>query len=349
MSAPEQDPVANALAGAGKRPDASPEVTAGVRATVEQAWLQEVGHRRRNRRRQRSWMTAAVLLAGAGLILLVNWELQRRSELPVGIFLASRGAVDIRSPDRSQTALGGKTLLAGTRVQTGSAGMALLALGEISIRIGPASVVNLIRTDRLELAQGRIYLDFGAHESRSRELQLITPLGSIEHLGTQFQASVDAHRLAVSVREGQVRLMTAQGERLLGAREAADVDDQGRMQVQPVQPYGEEWAWTTLLVPDFPIEGQTLAQFLDWFARETGQRIDYATQEVRNAARRTRLSGSIVGLSPQDALQAVIAATQFNYEVLANGGLRVTMHATAHAKLRSDGTEWLETRFSTQD
>jgi hypothetical protein len=61
------------------------------------------------------------------------------------------------------------------------------------------------------------------------------------------------------------------------------------------------------------------------------------------------LSGSIAGLSPQEALKAVIAATQFEYVVLPNGDLRVTMPAAAHAKLTTDGTEWLATRFSTQD
>ena len=151
------------------------------------------------------------------------------------------------------------------------------------------------------------------------------------------------------MREGQVRLTTATGDQLLGARESADVDAGGRTRIQGIQPFGEDWLWTNLLAPDFPIEGQSLAQFLVWFGRETGQRVDYAAAAVQESARRTRLSGSIVGMSPQEALKAVIAATQFEYAELPNGDLRVTMHSAAHAKLDGDGKEWLATRFSTQD
>ncbi len=349
MSAQDQDPIASALASAGARPGVPADIQDRVRTAVEASWRAEVDRRKHTQRWRRSLLAAAAVLASAGLALLVNWQLQRSAAAPAGIFLASRGSVDIRAPGSSQSALGGKTLLSGTRVQTGIDGMALLAMGDASVRIGPASVVTLQRADRLELKRGRIYLDFGAHETRLRELRLETPLGAIEHLGTQFQARMDAHRLSVSVREGQVRLTTAQGEQLLGARESAEVQEDGRTRLRAIQPFGDEWAWTSQLAPDFPIEGQSLAQFLDWFGRETGQRIDYATPVVRIAAQRTRLSGSIEGLAPQDALKAVIAATDFDYEMLANGDLRLTMHAAQHAKLPADGTEWLATRFSMHD
>lgn len=349
MSNDDRDPIASSLANAGARPGAPEDIAASVRRAVEQSWRIDVERRKRSHRWRRSLQVAAAVLVCAGLFLAVNWQLQRSAATPVGIFLASRGSVDIRSPGSASPALGGNSVPAGTRVQTGADGLALLAVAGTSVRIGPSSIVLLTSTDSLELQRGRIYLDFGLHEKVARELRLKTPLATVEHLGTQFQARVDLQRLTVSVREGQVRLTTATGEQLLGARESADVDASGRSRIQGIQPFGEEWIWTSQLAPDFPIEGQSLAQFLVWFCRETGQRVDYASAAVQSSAQRTRLSGSIAGLSPQEALKAVIAATEFEYQLLPNGDLRVTMHATARAKLGADGTEWLATRFSTQD
>ena len=349
MSSDDRDPIASSLANAGARPGAPADIAASVRNAVEHSWRIEVERRKRTHRWHRSLQVAAAVVVSAGMLLVLNWQLRRSAASPVGIFLASRGSVDIRSPGSSTPALGGNSLLAGTRVQTGADGLALLAVGGTSVRIGPASIVLLASADRLELQRGRIYLDFGLHETVARGLQLKTPLATIEHLGTQFQARVDMNRLIVSVREGQVRVTTAQGEQLLGARESVDVDSSGGARIQDIQPFGEEWMWTSQLAPDFPIEGQSLAQFLVWFARETGQRVDYASPAVQVSAQHTRLSGSIAGLSPQEALKAVIAATQFEYQVLPNGDLRLTMHAAARAKLNADGTEWLATRLSTQD
>ena len=349
MSAADKDPIASSLAKAGARPGAPADIAASVRSAVEQSWRTEVEGRQRTLRWHRSLQIAASMLVCVGLFLVVNWQLRRSAASPVGIFLTSRGSVDIRSPGSTSPALGGNSVLAGTRVQTGADGLALLAIGGTSVRIGPASIVLLTSADRVELQRGRIYLDFGLNEAGARELQLKTPLATIEHLGTQFQARVDSNQLTVSVREGQVRLTTATGEQLLGARESADVDASGRARIQGIQPFGEEWIWTSQLAPDFPIEGQSLAQFLVWFCRETGQRVDYASPAVQESARHTRLSGSIAGLSPQEALKAVITATQFQYEVLSNGDLRLTMPAAAHAKLNADGMERLATRFSTQD
>jgi ferric-dicitrate binding protein FerR (iron transport regulator) len=153
--------------------------------------------------------------------------------------------------------------------------------------------------------------------------------------------------MTVRVREGHVRLLTKEGEQLVGAFEAADVGETGSMQVRAISSSGGDWAWTMALVPDFPIEGRSLAEFLGWYTRESGKKIEYASPSTLIAAQRTRLSGSIVGLSPDEALRAVLASTQFRSTQLDNGDVRLTMSDEAHAKLRRDGMEWLQTRVPT--
>ena len=69
------------------------------------------------------------------------------------------------------------------------------------------------------------------------------------------------------------------------------------------------------LAPEFEIEGQPLAGFLDWVARETGRHIQFADTGVRDTALRTRLHGSIRGLAPLEALGRVLSTTSLRFEV----------------------------------
>jgi len=314
-----------------------------VRAALERAWLAELAKRRRRQRLR--WALAAMLLLAAGgtlWLLAPHWPAQRAD---AGIYVASRGAVDIGAEGGRVATTGGSALPLGTRIRTGHDGFALLAMGPVSLRIGPDSDARLEHADRLRLARGRVYLDFGARAA-SQELRLLTPLGTVEHVGTQFQATVDEQRLSILVREGQVRLTTAATEQLIDEHEAAEVDAAGHARVYAAPAYGAAWDWTSELRPDMPIEGLSLAEFLAWFARETGQRIDYDSPATRTAAQATRLSGSIAGLSPQQALSAVLASTQFVAESAPGGVLRLKTRSTTHVKLRADAMDKLAGRLS---
>jgi ferric-dicitrate binding protein FerR (iron transport regulator) len=340
------DPLARILADAGPRTSPPAGIEAGVREAVHQAWLQELSQRRRRERRRR-WLAAAGVLIAAGAVLALGLKM-RTPAADAGIFLASRGAVDITAKGRHAIATGGSALPAGTRIRTGTDGGALLAMGGASLRVGADSELSLTDRNRLELRRGRIFLDFGVQADGRQDLLLQTPLGRVEHLGTQYQARLEAGQMRVMVREGRVRITTADGEQLLGASEAADVDAAGRTHVHAAPASGPAWTWVSDLHPDFPIDGVTLADFLEWYGRETGRPVQYASAAVRAAAQATRLSGSIAGLSPPDALSAVIASTQFTLEKSADGDIRVGLRATAgsvpRVKLGADDGELLTPR-----
>jgi hypothetical protein len=59
----------------------------------------------------------------------------------------------------------------------------------------------------------------------------------------------------------------------------------------------------------FAIDNRTLAEFLEWAARETGRRVVYASAAAQHAAQSLKLHGSIEGLKPDTALSAVLATT----------------------------------------
>lgn len=341
--------IARALAAAGTRPEAPAQVAAQVHAALERAWVADLAQRR-HRQRMR-WAIAAMLLLAAGgtLWLQMNRQAPRAD---AGIYVASRGAVDISGDGGDAhagrvVAVGGSALPAGTLIRTGHDGFALLAVGSVSLRIGPDSEARLERADRLRLARGRIYLDSGTRGA-AQDLRLLTSLGTLQHVGTQFQATVEAQRLSILVREGRVRLTTAATKQLIEEREAAEVDAGGNAHVYAAPAYGVAWDWISELHPDMPIEGLPLTEFLAWFARETGQRIEYDSPATRAAAQATRLSGSIAGLSPQQALSAVLASTQFLAESAPDGVLRLKARPATHAKLHADAVDELAGRSVNQ-
>jgi ferric-dicitrate binding protein FerR (iron transport regulator) len=340
-----EDPMARLLADAGPRTLPPAEIQADVRRAVHQAWMEETARRARGRRRR--WLAAASVLLALGAVVTAAVRL-RTPPQGAAMLLASRGAVDITSDDRHRATTGGSTLGAGTHIRTGRDGMALLAVGGASLRVGPDSELSLQSADRMQLSRGRLFLDFATRAGHPQELVVRTPLGEVEHLGTQFQVRLDEGQMTVMVREGRVRVTTAVGEQLLDEHEAAEIDSSGHARVHAEPAFGTAWEWTNRLHPDFPIEGVTFAEFLDWFTHETGRPVRYASSSARAAAHNTRLSGSIAGLSPQEALTAVTASTQFVVEPLAGGelqvGLRTAAAAAPHDRLDTDGAEVLTAR-----
>jgi hypothetical protein len=77
----------------------------------------------------------------------------------------------------------------------------------------------------------------------------------------------------------------------------------------------EYWNWTTNLAPAFDIEGRSLMDFLKWAARESGRILYFEDTELRMAAMRTDLHGSIADFSPLEAIESVLATTAFRYHI----------------------------------
>ena len=165
------DDIAQTLARAGTRPPLSARMSREVRERTEKAWREALASRVASRRRRRLLLAAASVLVATGLGLAIGWHVEQRAVTPVGIFLASRGSVDIRAPDDARLAVGGMTVAAGTRVHTGAAGQALLTIGEISVRIGPLSAVTLLRADRIQIDAGKTHTDAGTALCHQRAVQ----------------------------------------------------------------------------------------------------------------------------------------------------------------------------------
>ena len=88
--------------------------------------------------------------------------------------------------------------------------------------------------------------------------------------------------------------------------------------VEAVEPHDPYWNWTTALAPVFDIENKSLLDFLRWAARETGRELVFEDNELRMSAMRTDLHGSVADFEPLEALESVLATTNFRYRILAD-------------------------------
>jgi len=77
----------------------------------------------------------------------------------------------------------------------------------------------------------------------------------------------------------------------------------------PLAPTAADWSWVADVTPPFSIEGRSVEDFLVWAARETGRTIVYTSSDAARQARSVTLSGTVEGLTPDEAVQAVLSTT----------------------------------------
>ncbi len=325
----EPDDIARLIAAAGRRPAPDGAVRESVRAAVEQEWLQATGRRRA--RRAFRWAAAAAIVATAvGLGWLGLRDGTSEAPAPVGTLVAARGAVHLTSASDRGPIVAGSRLQAGTSVGTGASGYLLLTVASLDLRVGPGTVLDLDRPGHVQLTHGRIYVDSGPEGDAHEPLVVDTPFGRVSHLGTQFQVVVRSSSMWVGVRSGRVSVRERSGRHeTLERGQAAAVERGGAMERMAVAPYGRSWAWVNTLTPDFPIDGRPLSEFLAWYVRETGRKLELQGPATQAAIDQTRLSGSIAGLTPTEALVAVMATTRLQYDMNSPGELRIRLRGVA--------------------
>lgn len=323
------DDVGRLIAQAGRRPAPAAQMQDSVRRAVEQAWNESVSQRRF--RRRGLWVSAAAALGALAMGLIwLTARIQPSAPHQVAAFLAARGPVTIAGAAGDELVVAGDELPAGTTLRTGASGFVLITVGSVGVRIGPQTMLHLDRPGHVSLAGGRLYAETSGPEGAGTSLSVDTPFGRVSHLGTQFQLDLARDSLQVSVRSGHVTVTEAGGRaHTLTRGEGLDVSRDGTMRVAAVAPYGAGWDWVNALEPDFPIDGRSLAQFLVWYVRETGLKLVFVGHATAVAAGHTTLSGSIAGLTPDQALAAVMATTAFEYDKKVTGELRVRMRGAA--------------------
>ncbi len=184
-----------------------------------------------------------------------------------------------------------------------------------TLRVAPGTEIEALAADVVELRNGRLYVDVPSAVPGMQRLTVRTRMGTIEHVGTQFEVTAGAQGVRIRVREGEIRLRAASNTHLAGAGTELLLSRAGPVVSRSVSTFGPEWQWVEALAPDYEVENRPLAEFLTWVARETGRRLDIVDDRARELSERTRLHGSVRGLTPIATLQAAMATTSLRLEL----------------------------------
>ena len=305
-----EDPaIAALLQRVGARPRPDDAVARQVQDAVEAEWRELVAARRSRNTRTR-WLAAAASVAAVAVGAWLVWPQARVAPGTVATLGPVVGDVELRDGDGPwRTAGTGSSVSSASTLRTGRSGLVAIAMAN-GVQVRLDSGTELAMTDRgsARLTGGAVYVDAGHARDGAAPFVVDTPVGSVTHLGTQYVARLDGRTLDVAVREGRVELrdggqafVADAGERLTVSGSAVT-----RGTISPTAP---QWDWIGGVTPPYSIEGRTVAEFLAWAGRETGRSIVFATPADAALAERVTLNGTVEGLPPRQAVDAVLATT----------------------------------------
>jgi hypothetical protein len=322
-NSPPHDALANLVRVAGRRE--APSVQAYERAltAATEAWQAKT--------RRRRWRTAVILAASIAVLALGSVIALRSPDLPApGAEQIARiahvmGAVRVRTdPARDWTEIheGTGSLPTSTTIRTDAASKLALQIGEVSVRIASNAELVLDSRSQLRLVRGKIYVDTGKDSAPGR-MSVITPAGAVSDVGTQFEVQYDPAGYHVRIREGEVLLRHDERRQRGYAGEQLSIDASGAIRRTPIAADDPAWHWVQALASAPDVDNQPLALLVAWVARETGVKVRYATPAVERRAMTTILHGSIRNLEPLEALAVMLATTDLQHEVLADGTIMI--------------------------
>jgi ferric-dicitrate binding protein FerR (iron transport regulator) len=200
--------------------------------------------------------------------------------------------------------------------------LALRASTGHSIRLAPGTRARFTDMQSLELLAGAVFVDSGpdfnddsGDSSSTAALSIQTPFGVVTELGTRYVVDVAESRLAVRVRGGSVEVESDSGRHRAEAGFQLTVGGDGAASLERTLPFGEGWEWVLDAAVAPEIDGRPLSVLLDWVVRETGWSLEFDDPQTAARAPEIVLRGSIEGLSPEDALAAILPTCALAHRV----------------------------------
>lgn len=303
----------------------SAEAMARIRAAAEGEWRTSVGRPPRWRWWSYAAAASVAALALAGGMLFVGGGMQEtHGEVAAHLVrFESPGIAERRAWRQGTPLIEGAVLRSDRRYRAD--GQALLALeGGGNLRVAPGSEFEVLSRDVVQLERGELYIDIppGAHARAAFTAR--TSAGEFRHVGTQFAVAViQGGGTRLRVREGSVHWRSADDESTVDAGREVVFTNGTKAVERPIGTSSREWDWTATTTPDFEIDNRPLGEFLEWVARESGRKLILADDQARSRIATIRMHGSVHGLTPMQALAAVMAATELRYD-LPDGQIRVS-------------------------
>jgi ferric-dicitrate binding protein FerR (iron transport regulator) len=287
----------------GKEPSAATRARAFAAA---QAALNDFRLRRRMRRRS---LAIAASVAMCGLLATLVWRAQQPSTVVAQLERVNGQLVMRANRWLSRDVLGtaGAQLREGDLLTTASDSAARLSFhGDLDLRISANSAVRVQAQDQVQLLRGALYVECSSR--CTSQLQVLTPLGTVRHLGTRYWIDLTEARMRIAVREGEAAWQQAGQPYRIQAGEWISGGTDSRVERGQLAVDDPQLAWTQSVPSAFVLEGATLRAFLAWYSVESGREVELATQISSELLDTTILSGSIDGLSLDAAWRSVLAS-----------------------------------------
>ena len=320
VTASRDDALERLLKEASPRPVPSTEDVAAARQAVRAEWRKVAGKQRARRRMLRYALAASVLL---GTFAVFNAFRAPPAEVfTVASIQKSTGSIyllgdaaELRRTDDLSSVSTGETIVTGSE-----AGMALAWAGGGSLRVDENTRIQFIARDAVYLHSGRVYFDSrppvlstGVTASDKASFAVQTGHGRVTHVGTQFMTQLRDDALIVSVREGEVAVVSELHSHTATPGEQVILPDQQRPSVLRIGVTGGEWEWAGRLAPAVVVDGKPLVDFLHWAAREMGLHVEFEGG-AEAIARQAILRGRI-DTEPAEALRLRLASAALAWRI----------------------------------
>ncbi|MGC3983190.1 MAG: FecR family protein [Steroidobacteraceae bacterium] len=305
------DPLAQLLAKAGARRAPPKRLEAEVRAAVHAEWQHLVAGRKA--RLQRRWLAAVgFMICALGTTWLVSRQLSTGTAVNTPQLIATAQQARDTTVNGSGAANESR-IHDGDTLRTGNGGAVRLALNNgIDVRIAGNSELRWINANEVQLTQGSMYVD---SHSNAAALTVHTVRGDVTHLGTRYRIDADGQMLRVAVREGQAAIKAGAAQFTVAPLEQLQLDAQSQAIRSELRMDDASWQWVDALAQPFALENRSVSEFLKWVGDETGYQLSYASAAIKTNADRVILHGQQTTLPPLQALQVVLAATDFHATV----------------------------------
>lgn len=355
----EEAAIRQLLHEAGERPVLPAEDLSAIAAAARDAWQEQLAaplgarpaadrpwtvvRARRPLSHRLVWGVAAGAAAAVAVIgVAAWWTVTGRTVAAVTARVDQvHGRVEVEAPIGGPDLAPGRAIAAGAAVAMGSrlttngsgepgageaGGVALRLPGGASLRLAEATRMRLLSAERIELERGAVYIDHAGGGGDLARIEVVTALGNVVEIGTQFsvrRSATESH-LEVRVREGEVQVVRRGVTASASAGNELLVGKDGSLRRREIAAHGPEWDWVLDRAPGFDIEGRTLGEFLSWIGRETGWKIELSAAAIDRSVGDIVLHGSTAGLRPDRAAFAVLAGADLAGETV-DGTLRVRL------------------------
>jgi ferric-dicitrate binding protein FerR (iron transport regulator) len=256
--------------------------------------------------RARAAVTAALVVSA----LAIGWV----GSGPAGLKTGRSMTVATMRKTIGSIVISESQLPGGDRVETRPSSRAMFVLaGGTAVSVDESSIVDVDANGTLTLIQGAVFVDAGPR-SQDPGVHVRTPLGIVQHRGTQFEVRLEADTVRVRVREGRVRFASGSEEWHAHFGQAMLLR-RGRMpQMSQVAFDDAAWDWTADLVPPFQVDGAPLRDVLDWVCRRQGWLWRFEPHSLDASAGAIVMHGSIEGLTAEAALDAALRPNGLTYQ-----------------------------------